>query len=147
MDSIESSLSVESPVGSEFVAETGELGGDVATETPKIEENQAELINHGKQLPFSCITFARAHSKVGQPPKVDFAKNLLNNQSSPVPGYWVIFGEGFFGTAGHTGIIEKFEGYELTFRGFNYPYGQERVMTIDIRDKRYNLKGFFADIE
>lgn len=124
-----------------------ELPAPVASEaiaTTTIEKGGLQS-DDNKKSNCSCVAWARAHSKVGQPPRVDSAKNLLNNRSSPIPGYWVIFGEGLFGKDGHTGIVERFEGTLLTFRGFNYPRCEERVMTIDITDKRYGFKGFFSN--
>ena len=94
----------------------------------------------------SCVEWVRQYSKVGQAPRVEYAKDLMVNRSSAIPGYWVIFGEGFFGSAGHVGIVRKYEGTMLTFEGCNYPRGERRLMTIDISDyRKYGLKGFFSD--
>ena len=119
----------------------GEQGGD--NELTIKKEEIKESIRHGKQKPYSCVTWARAHSKVGQPPKVKYAKELTALYFSPRVDSWIIFGEGYFGNAGHTGIIEAVNRNLITFRGFNFPYGEERVMIIDITDPKYNVLGYW----
>lgn len=138
---------------SEAIVPQTEQGGVDEPKTPPIEEDstktaivEAETRKHGKQEPFSCITWARAHSKVGQPPRVDFARNLLVTHFQPRVGSWIIFGgNGIFGKAGHTGIVDFVNPNNelVTFSGFNYPYGKQQTMTINIDDPKFDILGYW----
>ena len=93
----------------------------------------------------SCITFARQQSGF-QPPKVSYAKQLPVTHFVPRIGSWIVFGEGYFGRLGHTGIVEAVYGLDneiVQFQGFNFPKCEKRTMLINTKDSKYSVLGYF----
>lgn len=113
------------------VSITEELGGEIVESKPKQD--------------CSCVAWARANSQF-QPPKVRYAKELKITKLEPKQGSWIIFGAGYFGSAGHVGIVDFVNPeykYLVTFTGFNFPHCQKKTMTINVSDPKYNVKGYY----
>ena len=136
VDATNTPIAIESTANDEFDAIKEEQGGEDVPITTRKES-------------CSCVAWNRANSKVGQPPKVNYARELKITRLEPSVGAWIVFGKGYFGSAGHTGIVDYVNpeyNYMVTFTGFNFPRCEKKTMTINISDSKYNVLGFFRDI-
>ena len=143
------------PPNSEVALETSELtqlpisNPNLEIKTPPTEDYKAKIKeqggeSEGQELLYECVGWARANSRFS-PPIVKYAKDLKITTQIPRPGSWIVFGEGYFGKLGHVGLVMYVDDYNLTFRRFKFPRGEERIMTININDSWYNILGYYYE--